>query len=728
MRHQPGDSGPRISRAIVGIAGGYALLGGVSSFLGYVLDIQRLTDWVNSGVSIQPNAALCVTLSGFALLLLAAGEAWRKPTAALGALVGLIGGATVIEWVTDISFGIDGLLLFGREWGRVGVVVPGRMGPPGSTCWTLIGAALLLTAIPPSRIHWRGLAPNLAVGTVLISALSLIGYAYGVDTLYTLPRVTVIALQTSTFILAVSLGILASHPDREPLRTLVDPGAAGALARRIVPTVIIATVGFGFLRLKGQDFGWYDGPMGTALLVLTLSVVLMALLWWSFSVVRRHERALRESEARLRGFFEQIPLGVGVMDRDGKWLLSNSIMDTYVPHAIPSVLPERGVRWQAWDERGNPLPPADWPGKRALRGETVVPGLEMRYTHDDGRESWMRVSAAPLHNAPGEIIGATCVVEDIDQQARADAERKQLLESERAARMELERLARVKSEFLATVSHELRSPLNAIAGWAQLLRRTATAESIAEACKMIDASVRAQARIIDDLLDLQRAEAGKLRLQMQDVDLNDVIGAAVASVQENAEKKAINLRSEVPTNIGSIKGDGVRLQQVVWNLLANAVKFTPANGSVRLKVQRAADHVRITVSDTGHGIQPEFVSSMFERFLQADSSVARRHGGLGLGLAIVKSIVNLHGGSVWAESEGLERGAVFHVHLPVAAFAEPDGASELDNEPELIDARVLLVDDDVGACEVTARILRAAGAEVMVANSGVAGLVSAVQL
>jgi PAS domain S-box-containing protein len=293
-----------VSRRIALLAGLYACLGGIASLAGWVLDVPRLADWDNDGICILPNATLCASFSGLGLLALAAGR--TRVTAGCGAVVLLIGGLTLLQWVSGVSFGIDGLLLFGREWGRVAVATPGRMGPPGSLSWTLIGTALVLTAGPPRP---RRLAPPLGVTTVLVSSLSLVGYLYQADDLYALPHVTVIAQQTATFVLAVSVGIVFIHPDREPMRLLLDPGGAGLLARRALPLMLLVPIVVGLLRVKGQDAGLYDTGLGSALVSLVTIGLLAVLMWWVLSAVRAREQELnsarRAAEADARALDER---------------------------------------------------------------------------------------------------------------------------------------------------------------------------------------------------------------------------------------------------------------------------------------------------------------------------------------------------------------------------------------------------------------------------------------
>ena len=304
-------------------------------------------------------------------------------------------------------------------------------------------------------------------------------------------------------------------------------------------------------------------------------------------------------------------------------------------------------------------------------------------------------------------------------------ERDQLLESERSARSEAERLGHMKDEFLATLSHELRTPLNAIQGWATLLKKPNL--SVADRQPGLDAierNARAQAQIINDLLDMNRIVAGKFHLDVQTVHLSEVIQAAIEAVRPSADAKRLRIRTLLDSGIGITRGDPNRLQQVMWNLLTNAVKFTPVGGYIQIVLQRIQSHIQITVEDSGGGIHEEFLPHVFDRFRQADASASRRHGGLGLGLSIVKNLVELHGGSVRAHSAGENQGATFVVSLPVLTL-DPGDRNRTERSParvaalpevsavelpRLDDVRILVVDDEPDSRAVLARILHERGA------------------
>jgi PAS domain S-box-containing protein len=314
------------------------------------------------------------------------------------------------------------------------------------------------------------------------------------------------------------------------------------------------------------------------------------------------------------------------------------------------------------------------------------------------------------------------------------AEREQLLQSERFARSEAERLGHMKDEFLATLSHELRTPLNAIQGWATLLRqREVTPEDRSRGLEAIDRNVRAQAQIVSDLLDMSRIIAGKIHLEVQPISLHEVIHNAIEAVRASAEAKQQRILTLLDSSVGFVRGDPNRLQQILWNLLTNAVKFTPAGGRIQVVLERVNSHVEVVVEDTGVGIAAEFLPFVFERFRQADAAMSRRHGGLGIGLSIVKTLVELHGGSVRVKSAGENQGATFAIALPVShvtgeemersqrlpVLADPLEAIEL---PRLDGSSVLIVDDEPDGRQLMARILEGRGARVTAVAGGAEAL------
>jgi signal transduction histidine kinase/ActR/RegA family two-component response regulator len=341
-----------------------------------------------------------------------------------------------------------------------------------------------------------------------------------------------------------------------------------------------------------------------------------------------------------------------------------------------------------------------------------------------------------VQSVDGRNVGRVWSFTDITARRRAEKaarqaaeERKQLLESERSARTEAERASAMKDEFLATLSHELRTPLSAILGWAQVLRlRTMNETELNRGLETIERNARVQTQLIEDLLDMSRITAGKLRLDIQTVEPVPMIDAAIETVRPAAEAKGVHIEKLLDPSSGTISGDPSRLQQIIWNLLSNAIKFTPTQGKVQVVLERGDSHLELSVADTGIGIKPEFVPHVFERFRQADASTTRTFGGLGLGLAIVKRLVEMHGGTVGVKSPGEGKGTTFTVSLPLTAVQRAGGAdtrihprskaATLEFEySDLSGIRVLVVDDELDARDLLTRILTECNAEVYAAGS-----------
>jgi PAS domain S-box-containing protein len=371
--------------------------------------------------------------------------------------------------------------------------------------------------------------------------------------------------------------------------------------------------------------------------------------------------------------------------------------------------------------------------------EGIVVGLANHTTliSADGTERPIDDSGAPIRNKDGRLIGTVLVFRDITERRRSEAdrrnaaiERERLLAAERTARADAERANRVKDEFIAMVSHELRTPLNAILGWAQLMMHSRTdADVITRGVDVITRNTRLQAQLISDLHDMSRILSGKLRLSIEKVDLPDLIENSIEAVQQAAKNKRVTLQHEI-SGTPPIAGDSARLQQVVWNLLWNAIKFTPEGGSVLVRLRSVGSDAEITVKDTGIGIRPEFLPHVFERFQQGNVAITRRFGGLGLGLAIAKHLVDLHGGTIRAESAGEGQGATFTVVLPSSVLPETDGAAATSEHaryaamtadlPEGM--RILLVEDESDTLDFLKRFLESYGADVVTAGSAVDAL------
>lgn len=373
-------------------------------------------------------------------------------------------------------------------------------------------------------------------------------------------------------------------------------------------------------------------------------------------------------------------------------------------------------------------------GAKASDAAATWPRGEFTLRRKSGERFTAECSANTTALAMGNGTGTVVEVRDASERKRASIEREQLLDSERAARAEAERAGRAKDEFVATLSHELRTPLNAVLGWATILKKGATGEDLAKGLDVIERNARHQSQLISDLLDMNRIVAGKIRLDVQAVDLPLVVEAAIDAVRPAAAAKEIRIERVIEPIDRSVSGDPNRLQQVVWNLLTNAVKFTPRGGRINVTLARVASYVSITVTDSGQGIAPEILPHVFERYRQADGSATRQQGGLGLGLAIVKHLIELHGGTVAAKSDGEGCGSSFSVLLPVRAVDVPDEIATRahpaspsvltlsSDAPTLQGLCIAVVDDEEDARAMLSRLLRDRGAEVETFASGDAAL------
>jgi PAS domain S-box-containing protein len=423
------------------------------------------------------------------------------------------------------------------------------------------------------------------------------------------------------------------------------------------------------------------------------------------------EEALRESEGQLRTLADAVPQLVWMADADGyifwynqRWFdytgTSPEQMEGWGWQSVhdPAVLPKVLERWQASIETGEPFE-MEFPLKGA-----------------DGVFRWFLTRVNPVRDSQGRIARWFGTNTDIDEQRRTAEE--------------LREANRLKDEFLATVSHELRTPLTAILGWAHLLRIGQHDEkSATNALETIERNARAQGQLIDDLLDVSRIITGNLRLDVRQLDPGSFIEAAIEALRPAAEAKDVRIQKVMDTGVVSVAGDPARLQQVVWNLLSNAIKFNRKGGRVQVRLERIDSHIEIAISDTGAGIKPDFLPHVFERFRQADQKTTRQHGGLGLGLAIVRHLVELHGGTVEAESEGEGQGATFVVHLPIMPVHQKDNPAErvhpsardtlpsYDCPERLEGLKVLVVDDEVDTREVFRVGISRCGAEVLTAAS-----------
>ncbi|WP_438002716.1 PAS domain S-box protein [Sorangium sp. So ce321] len=440
----------------------------------------------------------------------------------------------------------------------------------------------------------------------------------------------------------------------------------------------------------------------------------------------RLEAELRRSERQLASLIANSPDAIYRLDLDLRCMFMSATSTTVI--GLP---PEHCV---GKTPRENGFPPDVSEAGEAACREAVATGKPQRMEFSVGERRY-RARIIPELGPDGAVESFLGICEDVTTERLAEEERQKLLESERAARDEAERVSRVKDDFVATLSHELRAPINAILGWARILRsRAPDAQALARGLEVIERNARLQADMVSELLDMSRIISGKMRLDVQRVDLPVVIQSAIESIKLAAEVKGLTVASSVDPEAISLKGDPARLQQVVWNLLSNAAKFTPSGGRIDIALRRDGAFAEVSVTDTGAGIAPQFLPYVFERFRQADASSTRKYGGLGIGLSIVKHLVELHGGTVEVASPGEGQGTAFTVRLPLAGVSqqEPDAAQRpgaaraeaLADCPaaELTGVRVLVVDDQPDAREVAQRVLEECGASVTTAESAAEAL------
>jgi PAS domain S-box-containing protein len=445
---------------------------------------------------------------------------------------------------------------------------------------------------------------------------------------------------------------------------------------------------------------------------------------------KRAAQALAEQREWFATTLASIGDGVIATDVDGRVVFMNSVAETLTGSPLA-------------EARGRPCAdvfrivnehtrrPVVNPVIRVL-AEGVVVGLANHtiLIAADGTERPIDDSGAPIITAEGRVVGAVLVFRDVSERRKRELERQasahereQLLESERNARSDAERANRIKDDFVAMVSHELRTPLGAILGWTQLLEKQVTDDRIRHGLDVIERNARMQSQLVSDLLDISRISSGKLLLDVQSVDLADVVKDSMDTLQQAASAKSIAMASDVdPTPITTM-GDPARLRQVVWNLVSNAIKFTPEGGRVDVHLRRIGSYAELAVSDTGAGIRPEDIDHLFERFRQVGSTTTRRYGGLGLGLSIAKHIVDLHGGAIRVASAGEGRGARFTVELPLRTAAEPpiprpsDPIVRTDAGVSLAGITVLVVEDELDMRTMMQMVLERHDARVVAAAS-----------
>ena len=881
-----------VSNSLAAVALG---IGG-AALLGWILDNPYLKRIHPSLVTMKANTAICLMLVAVCVFLIndrSSSPIKRGICRAFAGIVGLVGLITLSEHVFGWNTGLDQLLFY-ESLTEAGRSFPGRMGVAASLNFTFLGIAISLFDARAKR--WVRVSNTAVLLFVSVTLLVFLYYFYGIEQLEPLALYFTIALHTVVAFLCLCTAALLARPDRGFVATLLGNSPGAMVARRMLPAFLVVIL-LGWIRTLARDAGWFSSGFATAFFVLAVLLLLAVLIWLTALSLNRTDRerrvaelALRDSEARLTALLEQLPVGIGLTDREGHFLIRNSLLNNFVGDRLSSLDPVFAARWRAWDEEGRPLHPSEWPSARAMRGELVSPGCEMLYTGADGKQIWTRVLSVPFRDEADELSGVIVVVQDIDEQRRAEnrldvlvrvselirtihdpyelsyavaeivgshlkvrrclfnetdverdleivhrdytdgaesvagehriseysstttaemqrghtvvnhdsktdprtaadydrtygpngerayvavplmregrwvaslwasvdqprqwtkeeisllqtvaertwtaieklraeAERERLLTSVQEARDAAEKANQLKDEFLATLSHELRNPLNVILGYSELLLRMREIEQSPRLVQMGEAlrrNAQSQSQLINDLLDLSRLQRGKISLNQETVSLPAIIDNAVETVRADAAAKGIEIRVNVGDQLLLVEGDRLRLQQIAWNLLNNAVKFTPAGGSIEIALSNENDSAVFVVTDTGQGIDANFLPHVFEMFRQADGSNRRRHGGLGIGLALVHQLVQLHRGTISAASDGPNKGARFTVRLPLlretarlgTPVAASSGAVELN---VFAQTNFLIVDDSEDTIAMLEELLKVAGANVMTATNG----------
>jgi PAS domain S-box-containing protein len=452
---------------------------------------------------------------------------------------------------------------------------------------------------------------------------------------------------------------------------------------------------------------------------------------------KRVQEQLRASEARYRESFDSAAVGIAHVALEGRWLHFNEAVCAITGYSHEALKRLTFIDITHPEDRPVSQAQAD----RLLSGETHSYSLEKRYVRPDGTLVWVHVTVSISREAADQPAHFIAVIQDISERKEFEErvqnllyEREQLLEAERSARADAEIANHLKDEFLATLSHELRTPLSNVLTWSRLLQQKyPNAEDVLQrGLTVIVENAGMQAQMIAELLDMSRIASGKLQLDRKTVDLGELVAAAVLSQRPAGEAKGLTLTvHEVKESI-LISADATRLQQVLWNLLTNAIKFTPAGGKIQVSIGCAGPWAELKIVDTGVGIPAGFLPHVFDRFRQAEAATTRRFGGLGLGLAIVKQLVQLHGGSVQARSSGEGSGATFTVRLPLARAADiasgrqtmpadSPGSAQLSAEA-IAGLRILTVDDEPATLDVLARVLTEYGASVTAVGSAMQAL------
>lgn len=739
---------------------------GSAALLGWILDNEFLKRIHPKLVTMKANTAVCLILISTSFLLLRNPHAsnWIRCTGRIFAvLVGFVGLATLTEHVIGWDLHMD-QLLFAETVNEAGLSFPGRMGVPASLNFLFLGLALSFLDLRQRR--WFHVSTISALSVVAITVLVFLYYFYGIERQDSVALHFTIALHTVVAFLSLCGAILLSRPDRGVVAIILGNTPGGMVARRMWPILVIVVL-LGSFRTIGRDSGLFGAGFATALFVLSVLLILVILICWTALSLNRTDRERRRAEQRLAVLVRvselirtiqdpyelsyEVAKIVGV-ELDLRRCLFNETdveKDLEIVHrdycdraesvagrhrisdysSVTSDAMRRGETVVNNDSKTDPRTAADYTRSYEATGERSYVAVPLMregrwvaslWASDDEPRQWTKDEVLLLQSVAERTWTAI-------QKLRAEEERERLLLSEKEARDVAEKANQLKDEFLATLSHELRNPLNVVLGYSELFLRMPEIEGSDRLRRMAEAlrrNAQSQSQLINDLLDLSRLQRGKISLNRETVSLAAIVDHAVDTVRAEAAAKGVEINLKLGDELFPVDGDRLRLQQIAWNLLNNAVKFTPAGGRINVNLQRDKQDAVLVVEDTGQGIEPGFLPHVFEMFRQADSSNSRRHGGMGIGLALVRQLVELHGGVVTAESEGTNKGSRFTIRLPLTSDRglSLSSASTPLRLAVLANKDFLILDDSEDTITVLEQLLKLGGANVTTATQGVEAL------
>lgn len=708
------------------MASTFSVLVGGLVFLDWLGQLSTLPRILSEPVTVDAATAIACVMLGLALLTLpkASGLRCRKRFSQSCAIAAVLIGVSVLLNSGSAPLGGPDSL------GIVSVPSAESMSLNGAIVTGLLGISLWLMGQQTRR--GDAIAQSLTVAAGLVVWLALIGYLYGVPALYQVASTAPMPLLVALLLLLLCTGLLFIRVNCGWMSVVANDRISGFIARRLLFTAFIAPIGLGWVIVQGVRAGLYDSILGVALLVAISTIIFVLLIGRSIITLDRRDQERQQAEIALRQANQQLEQAAQTQQylaETSKTLFNSLDYQTTLANVAHLSVPQLAdiCTVVIVEENGAVVPLA----AAAVQPDCAIWLNELRHKYPfdpndlHGVASVIRTGVAQLHTvisedllmeaaqtpehldilqqaglksamvvpltARGRTLGAIAffatlserhyqaadleLAEEVGRRAGIAIDNARLYQAAQRARVQAETANRSKDEFLATLSHELRTPLNSMLGWTQLLAsRRLDATTTARALETLNRNTRMLATIIEDLLDVSRIITGKLRLSLAPVPLKPIVEAAIEAVRNSASTKNIQLAADLDLSDHAIvMADANRLQQVIWNLLSNAVKFTPEGGQIQICAVPHQQTAKISVSDTGVGIQPALLPHVFDRFWQADSSATRSYGGLGLGLTIVQHLVEQHNGTIQVDSPGEGQGTTFVVQLPLLIQSPDSG-------------------------------------------------------